>query len=244
MQIIKNYVDYIYAAEYNGGIVFMFAYPYTPYKDVTVDAYYLASHKCYALCKQIIDALREAGYEAAHANDVPLKPLAVKSGLAYKIGRNGLAYHKGYGSRFCIGAIKIAMLNARCSALNESQEKISINSDSHCALCAAHCALACPAQAIGETKPDYTQCLREHMNNPEIMSVDSIRSLGGRVLGCDICQRACPCNSGEYTDMPPELAEACKDLTDPQNIKKLTALVGHNIARTNRIKRLAGVGKK
>jgi len=232
LQIVKGFVDEAYTAEYNGSVFILFPCHYTPFKEVALDAYYIASKKGIELGRQIIAALKEEGIEAtAGGKDVSLKRLAVESGLAYMIGRNGLAYSRAHGSRFFIGAIQIT---------NYSVQITNAYKDSCPPKCAL-CIKTCPAGAVGVEGPDYAKCLRAKMNHPETMTDGEVRLLGGRVLGCDICQRVCPKNKKEYTDMPPELAEICADLTDEGNLKKLAALVGENIARPERIKRLLDV---
>ncbi|MCL2369644.1 MAG: hypothetical protein FWC80_00210 [Firmicutes bacterium] len=225
LDTIKKYISEYSTISHESKTVILFAYPYIPYKNLTIDAYYVASQECYNLTKTIIAELGKAGIASEAGRNLPLQELAIKSGLAYKKGKNGLAYHKKYGSRFCIGAIVL-----------QSDEKIE-DTVLGVPLCNPDCILcikACPNGAITQTKVNYSKCLRHLANDPKSMTSAQIKMLGGRVLGCDICQRACPQNKTEYIDMPPDLSDICHDLTSPANIKKLSNLIGKNMTRIPR----------
>jgi len=223
LDTIKKYISEYSMISHESKIVILFAYPYIPYKSLTIDAYYVASQECYNLIKTIIAELGKVGIASEAGRNLPLQELAIKSGLAYKKGKNGLAYHKKYGSRFCIGAIVL-----------QSDEKIDdtvLGISSLCSPDCTHCIKACPNGAITQTKVNYNKCLRNLANDPKSMTSAQIKMLGGRVLGCDICQRACPQNKTEYIDMPTELSDICHNLNNPDNIKKLGDLIGKNMAK-------------
>jgi len=224
--IIKKYNIDHRIINHNNKVVILFAYPYKRYNDITIDAYYVTSYSGYKLAKKMIEDFDSAGVTAEIGRDLHLQQLALESGLAYMRRRNGLTYHKEYGSGFYIGAVIVNCVSMTDSFVHNPVVTIPA-CPSNCILCAN----ACPNNAIGEDGVCYDKCLRHLANAPKSMTKTQIKMLNGRVLGCDICQRVCPFNKTEYVEMPIELAEICMDLKNPDNITKLADIVGKNMVR-------------
>jgi len=223
-QIIAKFITEPYYIELDNDMLVLWAYPYTPYNNLTIDAYYVASHDCFRQATELIGELTSCAYRAEHTRDISLQRYALNCGLAEFRGANGLVYNSKYGSRYCIGSIRIlcykhtGTIPARLSVVP-------------CDNCTAPCMDACPTGALTRDGQDYSKCLRQIMNTPNKLTEGNIRGLGGRVLGCDICQRACPVNSDKYIDMPNELYDTISDLTDDNNIRKLAQFVGSNMSK-------------
>ena len=114
--------------------------------------------------------------------------------------------------------------------------------DPRCEGC-GRCILSCPAQAImPHARIDTAKCLRAQSYTDPIP--EKFRPLIGKsVLGCDICQRACPRNACVQDVEPPqELTDALRPeklLTG--DVKPLAALVGSNYARPVRMQARAAL---
>ena len=231
--ILENYnIDYRIIKHMDKNII-LFVYPYKSFKETIIDAYYVASYAGYKLAKEIVAELIAEGAEAEVGRDLPLQKLVIESGLAYIRRKNGLTYNREYGSRFYIGAVTVGAGNSLKTGQENhclSATDFSLAAD-QCPPKCNLCIKACPNDSISDSGVSYDKCLRHLANDPKTMTAVQIKMLGGRVLGCDICQRVCPFNKSQYTEMPKELAEICKDLSDADNITKLTGIVGKNMVK-------------
>jgi len=132
-------------------------------------------------------AIGEPGHVAVRANAVPLKALAVRSGLgAY--GRNGICYVDGMGS--------FLTLHAYFTDLGCSEEHwgdaVLMPACRGCSLCVR----ACPCGAISAEDPviDADKCLTLYNEDlgdfPQWIGPDAHNAL----VGCMRCQLCCPAN--------------------------------------------------
>jgi len=108
------------------------------------------------------------------------------------------------------------------------------------------CVKACPAGALDENGMGHPErCMRNFMMEG-IVAPEYIRErMGMKLLGCDLCQRACP--------MQPEMKGANRSryrledfVTDDSKafseaVKLLSAEIGRNIARPQRIRAQAAL---
>ena len=123
---------------------------------------------------------------------LPEKPLCVAAGLAWQ-GNNGLCITPGLGSLFVIaGAVFPA-----CSDFSGSKPHPNL-----CGSC-RRCMEACPTQAI--VSPgivDRGRCLQGFAAAADALSPEVMEKWGARLYGCQVCQSACPYNSGPLEEAP------------------------------------------
>lgn len=213
--------------------VMLCAMPYRPFRieknQAHVDAYYIASNAAHEAVQLLARRIEETlNIRALASPPIFIKPLAVRSGLG-EFGRSGLVSVEPYGTRVSIQAI---LLDADIETQDIAEKKLS----PLCEGCAS-CVRACPMGALdGTGRVNITKCLRAQPEGeafPEPMR----GSLGGSLLGCDICQRVCPRNAAvRETDMPDGL-RAALDLTAllEGRYKPLIPFLGKNNARRQRL---------
>lgn len=213
-------------------------YPlYKPERGVSVAAYYVEYNAAHARGTEFVRELNARGVTAMLL-EIPAKPAAERAGLG-TYGRNGLIQIPGLGG--CV------ML--RCIALGEGFEAAGpypggdADAPSHCGTC-RRCVDACPSGALSEAGFDFTRCLRAHMMQGTPAPVDMRKQMGGRLLGCEECLRACPHNAGALKAAlePPEALRQVLDIArvlDPATradyMRQYGALLGYNYAVTNRV---------
>ena len=97
------------------------------------------------------------------------------------------------------------------------------------------CVGACPSKALSEKGLDPSKCLRSCMNSGGFPDEATAVISGRRLLGCDLCQRACPLNRQEEADVPGDLMEALRADSFIGNFRRnrrlLSRYVGANYAR-------------
>ncbi|MBQ2955736.1 MAG: epoxyqueuosine reductase [Clostridia bacterium] len=213
--------------------VMLCAMPYRPFipeaGQAHVDAYYLTSNRAHEAVQQLARAIAEQlSLSAVPSPPIFIKPLAVRSGLG-EFGRNGLVSVGQYGTR---AALQTVLLNADLAAPEHEDRALS----PHCTSCGA-CVKACPVGALdGTGRVDISRCLRAQPEG-EAFPEPLRKSLGGSLLGCDICQRVCPRNAQVIpAAMPDELRRAL-DLSQllSGNFKPLIPFLGKNNARRQRL---------
>lgn len=213
-------------------------YPlYRAERGVSVAAYYVEYNAAHARGVELTRELNARGVMAMLL-EIPAKPAAERARLgAY--GRNGLIQIPGLGG--CV------ML--RCIALGEGFEPAGPypgGDDAAPADCGAcrRCIDACPSGALSEDGFDFTRCLRAHMMQGTPAPEDMRALMGGRLLGCEECLRACPRNARalERALEPPEALRRVLDIArvlDPETradyMREYGALLGYNYAVTNRV---------
>lgn len=213
-------------------------YPlYEPARGVSVAAYYVEYNAAHARGEEFVRELNARGVTAM-ALEIPAKPAAERAGLG-EYGRNGLIRIPGLGG--CV------ML--RCIALGAGFEAAGPYPGGDCAMpadCGAcrRCIDACPSGALSEAGFDFTRCLRAHMMQGTPAPEDMRALMGGRLLGCEECLRACPYNAGALRAalQPPEALVRVLDIArvlDPDTraeyMREYGALLGYNYAVVNRV---------
>ncbi len=134
---------------------------------------------------QTLTALLEpAGYGAARAR-LPLKTLAVRSGLG-KYGRNNICYISGLGSFHRLGAFYTEM---PC----ETDEWRPPEMAEACRACRI-CRQSCPTGAISDERflIDAGRCLTYFNENRPAFPAWVQASWHNAILGCMLCQQNCP----------------------------------------------------
>lgn len=213
----------------DGRPALVLAYPYSlnsRHGDAAISSYYFASQAAYVQGKNMLAHLAQAGFACHMAKDVPLKPLALETGLGV-LGRNSLVMHKTYGSCMVLAAVVLEFEL-------ETQPAQPVQT---CADCGA-CRRACPGGALdafGNVCLDA--CLRAHMFGQEEYPLHLRGLLKNRVLGCDNCLLACPANKGSIVDEQNEKEPSLAALLtlSPQTHEGLRQAIGTNYARKTRL---------
>lgn len=114
------------------------------------------------------------------------KAYAARAGLGW-VGKNGVLINKDIGSFFCLGLV---LTDAAFDEYDSPAESL-------CGGC-EKCVKACPTGAI--VAPGVLDCRRcvsyltiEHKGE---IPKELQEKMGGWVFGCDVCQEACPYNTG------------------------------------------------
>ncbi len=142
--------------------------------------------------------------DALHTLSVPLKSLAVWTGLA-SYGRNNIAYVPGLGSYFQLAAY----------AVNDDVPGLDVpfktgrgpfRIDRMMDLCknCSICVKACPTGAISGDRflIDATKCYTYHSESPDPMPPGMYPPSPNCILGCLRCQTTCPGNRGRLRKEP------------------------------------------
>ena len=205
--------------------------PYSgfPSGSASIDAYYPASQTAYLAARSLADALRLQGYAADDSQAFSAKWSLMRTGGAF-YGRNGLTSLGRYGTRICIQTI---LTDAPFPAIDHTPAN---ELDPRCEHCGA-CQRACPTEAHdGTGRVSVERCLRAQPYADAVP--ERFRSLfGASLLGCDICQRACPRNREVLTADPPEgLVDALRlERLLAGDVKQLADWIGKNYARPARV---------
>jgi epoxyqueuosine reductase QueG len=183
---------------------------------IGISAYYAVSNKAYANAGMLAERLAVNGIPALRDSGLPARRIALLSGG--HLGKNGFYYHPDFGSLVHIQTIR---LGAEVRA-NDSRTR------AECLHCGA-CINACPAGAVTDAGVDASKCLRSHMDGAV---PDGMKPFIYQLLGCEICQTACPMNNAGDSDTPDfDLAATLRGET----MGELKELAGKNMARLMRI---------
>jgi epoxyqueuosine reductase len=199
--------------------------PYLPW-DAEIDAFYIADNVAYH------DAKSMAAFFSASREPAVLLPQVnykmICSALPpFRQGKNTLHYHHPFGSYFCLQLIGLY------SAIPFSFKAVSPSDVcGNCTLCAD----ACPTGAIEQTGFARERCLRNHMLSGRPIPLEMRNAMGGRLLGCDVCQRVCPLNRG-IIPAQCSMAFPLSRLLPPDDheLNRYTELIGTNYANANRL---------
>lgn len=141
---------------------------------------------------QVEELLREGGYHCSPANNLPLKRLAVQSGLA-TYGRNNVTYIEGLGSNF---SYKAYYSDIPCE--EDCWRPVTIaEACRNCKLCIKNC----PTGAIRPERYliDNQRCLSAMNEMPGDFPEWLPSSVHHTMYDCLRCQEICPMNKG-YKD--------------------------------------------
>ncbi|UCH35918.1 MAG: epoxyqueuosine reductase [Armatimonadota bacterium] len=133
----------------------------------------------------ITEYLRNRGYKAASARDLPLKSAAVRSGIA-SYGKNSIVHADGFGSYLKLSGV---VTDAELVCVDRPVES------SDCGDCTA-CVEACPTGAL-ETRYRLAvdRCICQWLWGNPIAREDR-EKVGNHIFRCGFCQDACPKNGG------------------------------------------------
>lgn len=221
-----------------GVVVAAFEYninsPELPEGCMSISPYYYFSNMYYM---QLKEELRDYihGDEIKILNHTPLKILANISGIGY-FGKNSIIHNDEFGSTMFLYALGI---NEECTWDTISRE------ESDCGDCTL-CIEACPMGALDKGYVlNREKCIRYYMLEGREVPEWIGSKMGKRLLGCDVCQNACPKNirTIKMEKMPEYDREIFlidnyiknKDKGLKQYINPLSKLIGRNYARTKRV---------
>lgn len=110
------------------------------------------------------------------------RAIAYNAGIGF-FGKNNMIINEEYGSYLFLGEMLI-------NVPFEPDSKV----ESKCGSC-ARCLKACPGKAlIEEYKIDANKCLSYATIQKGYLSDSTLKRLGTRIYGCDMCQDVCPFN--------------------------------------------------
>ena len=204
-------------------IVLFFRYysaPQPPDGFMKLSPYYIASNRGYHAAEKLAAYIRSLGFYANHDTQIDAKAQALKCGGF--IGRNGFYYHREFGSLVCIQTI-----TTDAAAASEPAG----SSASGCLLGCRACIDACPSAAVG----NVSECIRYHSN---LSIPEHLRANLYQLLGCELCQTACPLNAKQEHEAP---MFKTSELTAGMHLAQLQELAGKNMARKQRILSQAAV---
>jgi ferredoxin len=197
--------------------------PYRPYADgVPVSGNYPSSNAAYHAANGLIKAFGERGVRAERVY-VPVRELLIRSGVGVPL-RNGLTAVRPYGTRYSVQTVA-----ANLPHVVYTPEKPPAGCP--CGSCRA-CERACPSGAITQSGYDFTKCARAYMCGDPMPAwvMDAL----GSILGCEICQSACPFNAGiEPIASAPGAFSLGKLLRG--DCKEALEIVGKNLKKNGRL---------
>ncbi len=197
--------------------------PYRPYSDdIPVSGNYPSSNAAYHAAGAVMKTLKTHRIRSERG-ELPIRELLTRNGIGTML-KNGLTYIPGYGTRYSVSAILADIPDVKYTPARKPVEV-------KCDQCHA-CEKICPSCAIGSSGYDFQKCARAYMSGDpmEQWVMDSLTC----VLGCELCQRICPYNTGiePIAEMPDVflLEELLKG-----NVKPVLEIVGKNLNKNGRI---------
>lgn len=134
---------------------------------------------------QLHEAFGVSGKVVVDTSPLSDRSLAVRAGLGI-IRRNGMCYHRRFGSYFHIGAL---LLECEVDVLDRTAPP------DPCGRC-RRCVEFCPGDAVtGDYGINSNRCI-SYLTQKKTLSEDESAAIGQMIYGCDICQRVCPANRG------------------------------------------------
>lgn len=239
-KILYKYFNNNYAIIPNqdGTSSVVFFMPYQPYereeKDkLFIDAYYKASNELYHKTNSLIEELNDNEIEAKRLQ-CNLKSLAIKSGLALST-HTTLVADKEYGTKIVLGAITI-----------KGDYKLLRKATNLCTYC-YECVRACPTGALTREGFDRDKCIRQLQLQSATCSDEYAQLIGNKLMGCDICQRACMLNAFVESQPIPNELEKYLDLDHllacayigKTALAELEPFIGKNYLRPKKLLALA-----
>ena len=204
---------------------------YRPFLAETgLPGYYIASNAGYHAANAMCAALCEAGYRAQRL-EVPLPALVLQAGIG-TLCKNAMLDLPGLGTR----TVLYTIVTDACAPETDFPRP-----PAPCGACAL-CVNACPASAIHPGHGlEAVRCLRTYMEG-DPMPIEVMERLPG-LLGCEICQSACPRNAKIQPRAATEEELAAFDIpTLLRSVNKAARmLVGKNMCSRSRLTAQAAV---
>lgn len=188
--------------------------------EAVIHPYYPISQKAYLAAAEIC---RQTGAELR--NDLHLKPLLARLPQFVR-GINTLSYYGKQGSRFHIQTILTPYEDEEAVDLLPENTPTTV-----CSQCGA-CIRACPTGALTPEGFLRDRCIRNWQLSGKLPPEEVLTATGNRLIGCDVCQHACPLNKDTDEETVP-LSFPLRDLLTGQT--DLRELIGTNLAVKNRV---------
>jgi epoxyqueuosine reductase len=196
----QNFIkDYFYKFDEipeNTNSVIIMAISKTAYANVTFEragkeykAFSPTSADYNRAINELVDKVKNAGYEIEPVWHLPLKRLAVQSGLA-EYGKNNIGYIQGFGCFFIFAAFYSSI---PCDIDNWRETIVATNCDA-CMFCVKNC----PTNAISEDTfiINAKRCISQFHTSKEEYPDWLPDSAHHTLYYCLKCQVGCPMNSG------------------------------------------------
>ena len=199
---------------------------------VNLAAFFLQSNRAYAAMRSVQRSLAAQGVRADAVQHIPSKQWAMLAGFGQQ-GRNTLLHAKPWGTCFTVQTLLTDVVPQECVRHLPPVPSV----DDACGAC-RRCVLACPTGALdGQGGMDPEKCLRTWQLRGLPVPLPLREKMGVRLLGCDICQRACPRNAA-VPSLPPQELFGIDELLrfTPQTRRRLGAVLGTNEARPLRVR--------
>lgn len=147
---------------------------------------------------KIAEYIESLGGEAmtfVDSNFLPERHIAYLARVGF-VGKNNLIITKKYGSFVFLGEI-ITNLEIE----TDERDYRELKEFKECGEC-TNCYNNCPSKAINAYRKNSNICVSYFTQKKELKDKE-IKLLGGRVFGCDSCQKPCPYNEGkEFSKIP------------------------------------------
>ncbi len=198
-------------------------------KSAEIDAYYFAAQKSYLAAKEMELVLQRKGINVRHTTKVLVKPYLSLLGDFVQL-KSTLHAHFQWGTYFHVQTLWLEDVFIQDLAYEEKPPSLCQN----CRLCEK----ACPTGAIDQKGYCRAKCLRSHMLSGGAVPGEMRAKMGLKLLGCDICQRVCPCNQKIEKTINTQEGEVDIEalLTlSKEEAKTLENKIGKNMAVPNRL---------
>lgn len=190
-----------------------------------IHPYYFASQQAYEAAADI--ARRHAADGVTLRDDIRLKPIFARLAELTQ-GRNTLSYLPDAGSRFHVQTLGLTQ------RIPPTHHLLTAEKPLHCGEC-HRCEQACPTGALEGGAFHRERCLRNWQMSGKPVPEAHRAHMGTMLIGCDLCQRACPHNAPPET-APPTGLPLEKLLTAPkESAMSLRPRIGVNLTIPNRV---------
>ncbi len=204
-------------------------WPYAPLApDAILSGYYPASHQSYLAMRSLRETLGAEGVRTERAA-VPVKTILVDWGIGTRLDSD-LIFVPGFGTRFVIQALMVSLPR---EDLEYTPRGAPFAACIHC----KRCQMACPGGAIGAGPRgyDWHRCLRAYEEGPDMP--EWVMERMTTLLGCEVCQNACPLN---HFMTPRPMSEAEGEAFDLHRLlsgdqKPALALIGKNMKKGGKL---------
>jgi epoxyqueuosine reductase len=174
------------------------------------------------LCGSLMMIVPEFKYKImVDSSHVSEKTFALRAGLGFQ-GKNGLFIFTP--SNMKNGNMAKGSFHYLGIIVTDLELELDYPAKGECGKC-HRCMDACPTQAIvSDGIIDSSRCISYHtLENSNDIPVDISSKMGNIIYGCDICQLACPFNSGVSRSTNPRLAPRSDVLNlDTKTLLELT----------------------
>ena len=218
--------DAVAAYPWANGLLLLI-WPYVPYAPhAGLSGYYPASHQSYQAMRALREALAAEGVRTERAA-VPVKTILVDWGLGARLD-NDLIFLPGLGTRFVIQALMVSLPD---DELKFTPQRAPFQACVHC----GRCQNACPGGAVSSRGYDWQRCLRAYEEGPDMPPWVMERMT--TLLGCEMCQDACPLN---HFIRPRPMTDEEKAAFDLErllsgDLKPALSLIGKNMKKGGKL---------